>query len=87
MKKLFLLLLLFLTISIYSQNNKLGYPVTLIAEGNQNNAAFMVYSPPLKIKALYTDSLQAKNQLPEELIMSVLSANSQEWINYNYLGL
>lgn len=58
----------------------------LIAGGNTSDMFFHLYEPPLEVKAIYKDTLQAVNEYPEQLMMSIISAKSQKWVDYNTLG-
>lgn len=47
------------------------------------NAAFHVYDPPFKAKAVYSSFEDARTSTPEELAQSIYSAVTQEWVNWN----
>jgi len=49
------------------------------------DAKYSVYNPPVKIQGKYKNIADAKCLTPELLMESAESANSQEWINYNWL--
>jgi hypothetical protein len=51
-----------------------------------NNASFYIYNPPFSAKAIYADTTKALNQFPEQLMSSIISVTSQQWVNYNTLG-
>ena len=57
-----------------------------VAEELLNKPRLYVYDPPLKIKAIYKSIDEAKNKTPEELMISIRSADTQEWLNYNTKG-
>lgn len=69
----------------YSQEKDLGARIMLNANG-VSNTSYYVYSPPFIAKAIYSSIKEAKNEFPEQTMSSILSATSQEWVNYNTLG-
>ena len=69
----------------YSQEKDLGTRIMLNANG-VSNTSYYVYSPPFIAKAIYSSIKEAKNEFPEQTMSSILSATSQEWVNYNTLG-
>lgn len=78
--------LLFITCTIcYSQNTQLGSRI-ILSTNNVSETNFYVYNPSFKANVIYANINEAKNTYPEELMSSVLSANTQEWVNYNTLG-
>lgn len=67
-----------------AQSDNFGTRIILSTE-NITQTKFYVYEPSFKAKAIYKDLVQVKNNYPEELMSSILSANTQEWVNYNNL--
>jgi hypothetical protein len=51
----------------------------------ESELSFQVYDS-LLIKKEYVNLEEVKNDTPENLMKSILSANSQEWVDYNTLG-
>ncbi|MFL0094292.1 hypothetical protein [Tenacibaculum maritimum] len=85
-KYLNLWFLLLITYNIcFSQNEKLGSRI-ILNTNNVSETIFYVYKPSFKAKVIYTNINEAKNAYPEELMSSILSANTQEWVNHNTLG-
>jgi hypothetical protein len=68
----------------YSQEEDLGTRI-LLNTNKLSNATHYVYSPPFIAKAIYSNMEEAKNEFPEQLMSSILSATSQSWVNYNTL--
>jgi hypothetical protein len=58
----------------------------IILGSSASKASFHVYNPAFLAKKIYTDTLQAINETPEQLMCSLISARSQVWVNYNTLG-
>jgi hypothetical protein len=83
-KGLLCLHLLFLSLIVSAQSFKES-DVILFNSAYQT-VRYHVYEPPLKIQALYSDTTQAVNQFPEQVLMSMISARNQDWVNYNYLN-
>ncbi len=71
-----LILVSFICFSQNQSNIRLGV-------SEQNNLSFYEYVPRLKIKATMNSMADTKNQYPEELMTSILSATNQKWVNYN----
>lgn len=86
MKKLKLISLLstLCVFCLYSQDN-LGARVILSTD-RISNASYYVYDPPFKATKIYNSLSEINNEYPEKLMSSILSASSQEWVNYNTLG-
>ena len=66
----------------FAQNQK-GDRVILAVNQNLKSAKFHVYSPPFLAKAIYKDTIEAKNLYPEELMSSILSEKNASWTKYN----
>lgn len=47
---------------------------------------YIIYSPPFKAKKIFKDTVEAKNNSPEQLMSSIMSATNQAWVNYNTKG-
>lgn len=45
---------------------------------------FYRYDPPLKINTIYKSIKEARNKTPEDLMISIRSADTQEWVNFNW---
>ena len=80
------LLLLFLPVSLFAQEIDPGARIIISISTGLEDASFYIYNPPFLAKPIYGDTLEAINQFPEQLMSSILSANTQDWINYNTLG-
>jgi hypothetical protein len=63
-----------------------GSRVLLSTSKGLNTVSFYVYNPPFAAKSIYKDTIQAVNKYPEQLMSSVISTLSQEWMDYNTLG-
>lgn len=87
MKKIFYIFLFLLMIdrNVYSQNDFKGDRIILNYQNTDDKSTFYVYNPPLVIKGIYNDTLEAINKYPEQLLISVLSSTNQIWDNYNYI--
>ena len=80
------LLVLFLGIcSLCFSQEGIGTDVILNAK-NLTESKFYIYKPYFKVKKIYSNISEVSNATPEELLSSVLSADSQEWVNFNTLG-
>nr|WP_294931177.1 hypothetical protein [uncultured Flavobacterium sp.] len=76
-----LILLIIFCKKVYAQNDS---NLNLGIE-QESELSFQVYDS-LIIKKEYVKLEEVKNDTPENLMKSILSANSQEWIDYNTLG-
>ena len=56
-----------------------------LEKGNIIKGEYSLYSPIKIIRAIYKDTISAKNLIPEQLMTSILSSNSKEWEKYNSL--
>ena len=71
----------------YSQDVKFqGDRVLLGNQSSMQDLVFSLYKPTLQAKMIYRYQSEAKNESPETLISSIMSASSQEWVDYNTLG-
>ncbi len=75
------LLMILMYSNIYTQDSPI-----ILGGDNSEGMFFYEYAPPLKIKAVYKDTVQAVNNFPEQLMQSIISAKSQKWVGYNTLG-
>lgn len=76
---------LFFPILGFSQNNELHCTdITLNVNIETNSLKTFKYEPTFKAKQIYKSLKQVTNQYPEQVMSSVLSANSSEWENFNY---
>ena len=80
-----LLILFWAICSICFSQEDLGARIILSAK-NLTESKFYVYEPYFKAKKIYSNFSEVSNASPEELLSSVLSADSQEWVNFNTLG-
>ena len=84
-KKRVLILIFVLTNFIgFSQKTDSANLILSISEEQELN--FYNYQPRLILKATLNTITEAKNEFPEQLMHSILSAKNQEWVNYNTLG-
>jgi len=85
--RLFILYFLFLG-RVLAQTDPVdkGGRVILVRTKVVENASFYLYDPPFVAKAIYKDTIEAINRYPEQLMSSIISANSQEWVDYNTYG-
>lgn len=80
----FVLITLLLFINLLNAQKEQSNIVLGYAE--EHELGFYEYEPKLKVKATMTAMSEAKNQYPEELMTSILSATNQKWVNYNTLS-
>lgn len=59
---------------------------TFLYNDSFSNLKMNIYSPEIKIQKKYKKMENVKNQTPEELVLSIVSANTQEWIDFNTWG-
>ncbi|KQO32769.1 hypothetical protein ASF10_20145 [Flavobacterium sp. Leaf82] len=76
-----LVLLIVFCKKTYAQND----PNLILGKEDESELSFHVYDS-LIIKKDYLKLEEVKNDTPENLMRSILSASSQEWIDYNTLG-
>ncbi len=63
--------------------NYIGNPVDVNVSIRLKDATFHIYNPSLKAMAEYKTMQEAKNQSPEDLMKSIVSETTQEWVDYN----
>jgi hypothetical protein len=63
-----------------------GKRVKVLASMRLEESTFYIYEPTFKAKGVYSSINEAKSRTPEELVMSVQSETTQEWVNHNWLG-
>jgi hypothetical protein len=84
------LFLLFMTkmllINAQTSSSFQGDRVMLGNQSSMQNLVFSKYEPAYKAKMLYKSQSEAKNETPESLVSSIISASSQDWVDYNTLG-
>jgi hypothetical protein len=51
-----------------------------------SDANYSIYNDGFKAAMIYNDTLEAANETPAKLMSSIISANNQEWVNYNTYG-
>jgi hypothetical protein len=83
MKCFALLILVLSQYGLFAQSKSVSL---IVGNGHLSSANFFMYDPSLIIKGTYSDTTQALNIYPEQLMNSILSASSQKWIDYNTLG-
>jgi hypothetical protein len=91
MKKIFLILFLLLNVFISDLKAQISHSfqgdrVMLGNQSSMQNLVFSKYQPAFKAKMLYKNQSEAKNETPESLVSSIISASNQEWVDYNTLG-
>lgn len=86
MKKVKLVIFLYLVISSFTSKGQLNYEQNFLLYTNEiQELLFHNYTPQLIIKA--TDSIYKDAEFPEQLVQSILSATNQEWVDsYTYGG-
>jgi len=62
-----------------------GDPVQIMALMVVKDAAFHLYDPPYKAKAIYSSIDEAKCLTPESLMESIRSERHQEWVDHNIM--
>lgn len=62
-----------------------GARIILASSSDVNSNFFYVYSPRFEAKAIYSHFSEITNEYPEQLLSSILSANTQQWFDYNIL--
>ncbi|RUA34501.1 MAG: hypothetical protein DSY77_05050 [Bacteroidetes bacterium] len=85
MRKIILVCFVFLNLTVLGQDNKGSRIILSVTQGIEN-ASFHVYEPPFQAKAIYSDTTEAVNEYPEQLMSSIMSATNQPWVEYNVLG-
>ena len=83
MKRIVLYSLVILTSYCFGQRKSSNI---ILASSEVQNIYFYKYDPPFKVKAEIYNKDEVVNRYPEQLLQSVLSANTQEWVNENVLG-
>ncbi len=58
----------------------------LVSNKDNTTSFFHLYDPPFVVKAIYNDTLEAVNRYPEQLMHSIISADTQAWVDYNVMG-
>jgi len=58
----------------------------ILGSNSITDVTFHIYDPPFRAKPQYRDSTEALNEYPEQLMSSIMSASTQQWVNYNTLG-
>jgi hypothetical protein len=61
-----------------------GQPVDMCVSVRLEAAHFHIYDPPFKAKGVFAKMEDAKCITPEELVESIKSETTQEWVDYNY---
>lgn len=79
-------ILLLIPMAGFSQSAYQGNRIMLATRDQGAESAFYIYDPPFKAKPVFKDTAEAKNQYPEQLMESMISANNQKWVDYNTLG-
>jgi hypothetical protein len=82
MDKLIFVILIIFSHAIYGQEK---YQNLIIGKEEEVELSFQKYDS-LIIKKEYTKLEDVSNNTPENLLKSILSATSQEWVDYNTLG-
>ena len=79
--------LFFSIISIYAQNSKehCTTGIILSSEIDANSFKSFEYPKNTRIGMIFNNKSQVRNEFPEELMASILCANTQEWVNFNEL--
>lgn len=58
----------------------------LLGNDNFSTEKYTIYTPKKTIKAKYKNIVEVRNLSIEDLMASILSADTQEWVNFNTLG-
>ncbi|CAM1364577.1 conserved hypothetical protein [Tenacibaculum litoreum] len=82
--KILTLIVILTNVMVFGQSTKDSNLILTITE--EQNLSFHKYEPRLQLKATLTTISEVKNEFPEQLMQSILSARNQEWVNYNTLG-
>ncbi len=84
MKKYKLIFFLLANFYCFGQDDMKG---RILLNGNSTSIAnYYIYNPTFKAKIIFNSINQVKNDYPEELMSSIISASSQEWEDMNTLG-
>jgi hypothetical protein len=84
MKQIKLLFFLLVSVCCHGQDEIKG---RILLNGNTiSKSNYYVYNPSFIAKIIYNSIDQVKNDYPEELMCSIISASSQDWENLNTLG-
>lgn len=80
--------IVFLVLLIFSFSELLAQKGSRInlSNGSINTSKLVVYKEGYVIKSIDRKITEVLNNCPEQLLQSVLSASSQEWIDYNTYG-
>lgn len=78
------LMMLFLMFAFFASNNSSGQSLVVSMDNNEE-LRLHIYEPAFIAKPILKDTLEAPNNYPEQLMISIMSANSRDWFNYNNL--
>jgi hypothetical protein len=62
-------------------------PNVILGGKEINNVSYYVYDPPFLAKPIFNQLEDVKNNYPEKLMESIISASDQNWVNYNNLNI
>ena len=68
----------------YAENHSIIRPLNAEAVLKLENSTFHVYRPPFIVKRAYKNLSEVKNSTVEELMRSLISATTQDWVDFNY---
>ncbi|MBL0738428.1 hypothetical protein JI750_16145 [Flavobacterium sp. GN10] len=80
----FKILLIIFSISFSCFGQGKGMKITI--NSKQLDSKYELYKPAKQIRIVYKDTSDAKNKTTDELMTSIISANNQDWVNYNTFG-
>lgn len=86
-KRAFILVLAFCAFSTYAQNPKerCANDIDLMKSIEPNSFRVFTYPKGTRAGMVYNSLNEVENATPEELMSSILCANSQSWVNFNEL--
>lgn len=82
-RTLFLLIIAFTPLYLLAQNDISNCTEGINLSLGVKNFSVFTYPSNTRVGMVYTNVSQVKNQTPEELMSSILCANTQEWVNFN----
>lgn len=78
------IILFVVMVSIEVQGGEfVGSPVDVNISVRLQGSRFHIYEPPYRATRIYENIKEIKNNTPEELMHSIFSESSQEWVDFN----
>lgn len=80
---IYFLLIALAPLCLLAQNEASNCTDGISLSSGVTNFKVFSYPPNTRVGMVYNDVSQVKNQMPEELMGSILCANTQGWVNFN----